>query len=258
MCALLVVDAGNSNIHFGVFASEHLAHRFRIASRTERTVDELDMLIHAMLGGANLAPEGIDGVILSCVVPPLAPLLGELFRERFGLTPLTVGPGIRTGLAIGADNPREIGADRIVNLVGAMERHGLPAIVVDLGTATTFSVVDADKRYLGGAIAPGLRTAVDALVRQTARLPHIELAAPKQVIGRNTSDSIQAGALFGFAGLVDGMVERIRRELGATYPVIATGGLAALVAPLCNIDMICDADLTLYGLHSIFRRNRIQ
>jgi type III pantothenate kinase len=255
MCTVLVVDAGNSNIHFGVFSAQHLLHQFRVASRSDWTIDELQLVIQLMLQNEQLAVNAMDGVVVSCVVPQLSLLLGNLFADRFGIAPLMVGPGVRTGLAIGADHPREIGTDRIVNLVGAALRYGAPAIVVDLGTATTFSVVDADKHYLGGAIAPGVGTAVDGLVARAARLPHIELAVPRQVIGKNTTSSMQSGALYGMASLVDGMVGRIRREVAQSYPVIATGGLASIITPLCLTEMAHDPELTLYGLQQIYQLN---
>ncbi len=256
MLGVLVVDAGNSNIHFGLFMSGGLVGEFRLSSRHDWTVDELEMMVRPWLQSQQAGVPSIECVVLSCVVPPLVQVFQRLVTARFGARLLTVGPGIRTGLVIGADHPREIGPDRIVNLIAACERFGAPVIVVDLGTATTFSVADRDRRYLGGAIAPGVQTAVTGLVERAARLPQIEFSVPDRVIGKNTTSSMQSGALYGFASLVDGMVERMHAELGQTAQVVATGGFASLIVPLCRTEMVEDPELTLRGLYRLYLLNR--
>ena len=205
------------------------------------------------MNGVN--SDEIDAIIISSVVPPVMPTLERMCQRYFGLTPLVIGPGVKTGMDIKYDNPREVGADRIVNAVAAYEKFGGPVIIIDFGTATTFCAVDKKGTYLGGAICPGIGISTDALVQRTAKLPRIEVVSTDKVICRNTVESMQAGVFYGFVGQVDGIVARMRKELGCKAKVVATGGLAVIVAPATDAIDVVEPMLTLEGLRIIYDRN---
>lgn len=251
---LLVVDVGNTNIVLGVFDGEDLGQRFRIRTVDGRTADETGVLLHDLFGHAGLDTSTIDGAIISCVVPDQIHVFRRTCRRYFGTEPVIVGPGVRTGMKILADNPREVGADRIVNSIAAYDRVAGPCIVVDFGTATTFDCVSAAGEYLGGAIAPGYAISADALFRQASKLPRVEIARPERVIGTNTVHSMQSGLFYGYASMVDGLVHRIQAEMGDVSRVFATGGLASVIGRGSEtIDEVVP-DLTLQGLRLIYER----
>ncbi len=260
---LLVLDVGNSNTVFGVWEgrgdSARLLEHWRLETLPSRTSDEYRVVMRDLFALSDLAPSGVTAAILSSVVPPLTPVFQGVCERTFGVTPLQVGPGIKTGMPVRTDNPKEVGADRIVNSVAAYERLGGPLVVVDFGTATTFDAVDATGCYRGGAIAPGVAVALDALITRTAKLPRVEVARPPEAIGRNTVSSIQSGVFFGYVGLVDGLVARICRELSPDAPdevhCMATGGLAALIASESTTLTTVDPFLTLAGLRILYERN---
>lgn len=252
---LLVIDVGNTNIVLGIFKEQGLVDHWRVSTDRLRTTDEYGVLIRHLfyLNGVN--SEEIDAIIISSVVPPVMPTLERMCQRYFGLTPLVIGPGVKTGMDIKYDNPREVGADRIVNAVAAYEKFGGPVIIIDFGTATTFCAVDKKGTYLGGAICPGIGISTDALVQRTAKLPRIEVVQAEKVICRNTVESMQAGVFYGFVGQVDGIVTRMRRELGCKAKVVATGGLAVIVAPATDAIDVVEPMLTLEGLKIIYDRN---
>lgn len=252
---LLVIDVGNTNIVLGIFKEQELVDHWRVSTDRLRTTDEYGVLIRHLfyLNGVN--SEEIDAIIISSVVPPVMPTLERMCQRYFGLTPLVIGPGVKTGMDIKYDNPREVGADRIVNAVAAYEKFGGPVIIIDFGTATTFCAVDKKGTYLGGAICPGIGISTDALVQRTAKLPRIEVVQAEKVICRNTVESMQAGVFYGFVGQVDGIVTRMRRELGCKAKVVATGGLAVIVAPAMDAIDVVEPMLTLEGLKIIYDRN---
>src|SRR5919106_6833106 len=231
---LLAIDVGNTETVVGVFQDQELSSRWRIHTSPERTADELALLFGGFLAQAGLSfDRNVTGVVLSSVVPTATQALREMVSRYFRFDPVVVEPGVKTGVPVLTDNPKEVGADRIVNALAAFSKFGGPAIVVDFGTATTFDVVSENGELLGAAIAPGVQVAARALYEQAARLPRVELAAPKSVVGRNTVESVQSGLVFGYAAMVDGMVERISKELG-TPTVVATGGLAPVVIGECR------------------------
>ena len=252
---LLVIDVGNTNIVLGIFKDQELVDHWRVSTDRLRTTDEYGVLIRHLfyLNGVN--SEEIDAIIISSVVPPVMPTLERMCQRYFGLTPLVIGPGVKTGMDIKYDNPREVGADRIVNAVAAYEKFGGPVIIIDFGTATTFCAVDKKGTYLGGAICPGIGISTDALVQRTAKLPRIQVVQAEKVICRNTVESMQAGVFYGFVGQVDGIVTRMRRELGCKAKVVATGGLAVIVAPATDAIDVVEPMLTLEGLKIIYDRN---
>lgn len=253
---ILVFDVGNTNIVLGIFKEEELAVSWRIGTDTRRTADDLGMLVKNLFDAGGLSFCDIEAVVISSVVPPMTPVLTEMCRHYFRREPLVVGPGVKTGMPIRYENPREVGADRIVNAVAAYQRHGGPLIVVDFGTATTFCAISAAGEYLGGAIAPGIGISTEALFERAAKLPRIELLRPQQVIGKNTVASMQSGIYFGFIGQVDGIVARMKEELGGSVSVVATGGLAELICEGArSVDRV-DLFLTLWGLKIIYERNR--
>lgn len=252
---LLVIDVGNTNIVLGIFKGKELMDYWRVSTNRLRTTDEYGVLIRNLfyLNGVN--SDEIDAIIISSVVPPVMPTLERMCQRYFGLTPLIIGPGIKTGMDIKYDNPREVGADRIVNAVAAYEKFGGPVIIIDFGTATTFCAVDKKGNYLGGAICPGIGISTDALVQRTAKLPRIEVVRTDKVICRNTIESMQAGVFYGFVGQVDGIVARMRKELGCKAKVVATGGLAVIVAPATDAIDVVEPMLILEGLRIIYDRN---
>ena len=253
---LLVIDVGNTNIVLGVYKDTELLDHWRISTDRQRTTDEYGVLIRELFYLNNLRADDINAIIISSVVPPVVPTLERMCQRYFGLSPLLIGPGVKTGMDIRYDNPREVGADRIVNAVAAYEKYGGPVIIVDFGTATTFCAVDAKGVYLGGSICPGIGIATEALVQRTAKLPRIELKRTDSVICRNTIESMQAGVFYGFVGQVEGIVARMRRELDMSARVVATGGLAVVIAPATKAIDVVEPMLTLEGLRIIYERNR--
>ncbi len=253
---LLVVDVGNTNIVLGVFQEKELLCHWRISTDRQRTTDEYGMLIYNLFQHNKMDMKQIRSVIISSVVPPLIVPLQRMCVRYFGGDPLVVGPGIKTGIRIHYENPREVGADRIVNAIGAHEKYGGPLIIVDFGTATTFCAIADNGDYLGGAIAPGIGISTEALFQRAAKLPRIELVMPKTVICRNTVASMQAGIILGFAGQVDQIVRRMKMELGTEAKVIATGGLANLISQESSTIDVVEPFITLEGLRIINERNR--
>ncbi len=252
---LLAVDVGNTQTTLGVFEKDQLLHTWRYSTNIDETGDELAVTISGLLSLASLNLSSLSGLVVSSVVPHCTQALVELANNHLNFEPLILKPGVKTGLPILYDNPQEVGADRIANAVGAKELFGPPAIVVDFGTATTFDVLSPEGEYLGGAIAPGVETAAEALFSRAARLSRVELSVPSQVVGRNTQNSLQSGILLGFASLVDGLVKKIKDETGFKSKAIATGGLAGLMKPLClSLDFL-EPDLTLWGLKFIWEKN---
>ena len=247
---ILVVDVGNTNIVLGIYEGKTLLHHWRLSTNRSATVDEYGIMIHNLFHYAGVKLDQMDGVIISSVVPPLMRTLEQLCHKYLRKAPIIVGPGVKTGLNIRYENPREVGADRIVNSVAGIEKYGTPLIVVDFGTATTFDYIDADGNYLGGAIVPGIGISTEALYQRAAKLPRIELVRPKSVVGRNPVTSMQAGIIFGYAGQVDGIVQRIRKEFNVMPRVIATGGLAELISAESETVEEVDPLLTLDGLQN--------
>jgi type III pantothenate kinase len=253
---LLAVDVGNSNTVIGVFDGTQLAQHWRISTDAKRTADELALLFGGFLRFADLSfSRNVHGVVISSVVPLVTERLREMTDKYFHFPPVVVGPGTRSGIPIRIDNPLEVGADRLVNALAAYEEYGGPAIVVDFGTSTNFDVVSARGEFLGGAIAPGVQTSMDALSARGARLPTVELAAPRSAIGRGTVEAMQSGAVYGFAGQVDRIVAEIGGALPTTPVVVATGGLASAIVRECRTIDHHDPWLTLKGLRQVWDRN---
>jgi len=253
---LLAIDVGNTNTVVGVFDGERLTADFRIHTDDRFTGDELGLVLVDLLERRDLTPGQISAVVVCSVVPTLSRSIDELSRTYFKQAPMVVGPGTRTGIRIQYDDPRRVGADRIANAIAAHHLYQGPAILVDFGTATTFDAIDARGDYLGGAIAPGIEISHDALVSHAAMLTRIELTAPPEAIGRSTTTSMQSGIVYGYVGLVEGLVERFRKEMPGRVKVIATGGLAATLSPLMPSIEIVDERLTLHGLRLIHEQNR--
>jgi type III pantothenate kinase len=253
---LLTINANNTQTKIGVYRGRDLLHHWRLSSETGRTADEVAVLLRSLFDSAGARFDAVGGVAISSVVPELMETLVRLSRDYFHLTPLVAGPDAQTGMRILYENPREVGADRICAAVAAYAQYGGPAIVVDLGTATTFSVVSREGDFLGGAIAPGIGISVDALAEHAAQLHRVPLEAPRTAIGRSTTVAMQAGVVFGFVGLVNDVVRRIREELGAPAVTVATGGWADLVVPHCDCIDHHDPLLVLEGLRLIYERSR--
>jgi type III pantothenate kinase len=252
---LLVIDVGNTNTVLGVYEGDVLVHDWRIRTVIDHTVDEYGMLIYSLYKSSHISSKQIEDIIISCVVPPMLNILEPVCQKYFQITPLIVGPGVKTGMPIFYDNPREIGADRIVNAVAAYEKFKTDLIVVDFGTATTFDYISPKGEYMGGCITPGIVISSEALFQRAAKLPRVEFTKPKLIIAKDTISGMQAGIIYGYAGLVDGIVERMKAEAKSDPYVIATGGLANVVASESRMIDEVDDMLTLEGLRIIFQRN---
>ncbi len=265
---LLAIDVGNSNTVFGLYrqgteaaqgsepkAAQELLHHWRVTTPVTRTTDEFGVILRSLFQLAGVSMTDVTGIAIASVVPPADGILRRVCEQYFNLKPMFVEPGVKTGMPILTDNPAEVGADRIVNCVAAFDLFHGPAIVVDMGTATTFDVVSAKGEFLGGAIAPGLGIAADALFNSAARLPRIEIKRPAKVIGTGTVDNIQIGLYYGYIGLVDGILERMLAEMPAETKTVATGGLAGLIASGSRFLSVVDEMLTLHGLRLVYERN---
>lgn len=253
---LLAVDIGNTHTVLGLFEGSDLKADWRVATRKSATADEIGVLLGALFGGAAIDATTIEETIISSVVPDLNGPYTAACDRYLKLQPLFVGPGVKTGMPILYENPHDVGADRIVNAVAAIERYGAPVIVLDFGTATTFDVVGPGGEYLGGVISPGLDSSAEALFAKAARLHRVDVRRPPRVIGRNTEQSIQSGLFHGYASLVEGLVRRVRDDLGHEAPVVATGGLAPIFEPEMPFLTASDTGLTLEGLRLIWEKNR--
>lgn len=253
---LLVIDVGNSHTVLGLYEGENLRGHWRVRTSPYRTADELRVLYSMLLQLEGCAPDQVSGCCISSVVPQLNHDLLKVCKDTFGLDAIMVGPGVKTGLSLQCDNPHEVGADRIVNAVGALDAYDGPLIIVDFGTATTLDVVSADAAWRGGVILPGVEVSADALSERCAKLPKIEIAPTDRVIGRNTVACIRAGLTFGYADMVDGLVDRIAAEMGEEPTIVSTGGFAKTIAPISRRIENIDPHLTLRGLRVIHARNR--
>jgi type III pantothenate kinase len=252
---LLALDVGNTHTTIGVFRERQILRRWRLSTVRDRTVDELGILLRQLCEWAEIRPTDINGVVVGSVVPPLDASLRAAVSTYLGAQPLFIAPGIKSGMPLKVETPLELGADRLCNSVAAFAEHGGPCVVVDFGTATTWDVVSEKGEFLGGVIAPGLEIAAEALFSRAAKLPRIELAAPARAIGKGTVDSMQAGLVYGYVGLVEGLTARVLAEAGRGK-VVATGGLAAVIARYTKIFDVVDDDLTLKGLQLLWERNR--
>lgn len=252
---LLAVDIGNTQTHFGAFQDGSLLEHWRLATERDSTADELASAYTNLLALRELSFSDIDEVIVSSTVPKIVPEYAEMTERYLGQQCLIVGPGLKTGMPIRTENPHELGADRLVNAVAAFDRLGGPCVVVDFGTAITFDAISAGGEYLGGIIAPGVEISLGALTERAAKLPQVELTEPERLIGRTTLEAIQSGVIYGFAAQIDGIVERLRDELGDELRVIATGGLSDHIVPFCDSVELTDDMLTLIGLRLIHERN---
>ncbi|PZX02817.1 pantothenate kinase [Psychrobacillus insolitus] len=252
---ILVLDAGNTNIVLGVYDKDMLIHHWRMETDRLKTEDEYGMQVKAFFAHANITFEQIEGIIISSVVPPIMFSLEAMCKKYFDIKPIIVGPGVKTGLNIKYENPREVGADRIVNAVAAIHEYGTPLIIVDFGTATTYCFVNEKGDYMGGAIAPGVGISMEALFTRASKLPRIELTRPDHVIGKNTVSAMQSGIIYGFVGQVEGLVSRMKKLSKQNPQVIATGGVASLIGAETTVMDIIDPLLTLKGLYLIYQRN---
>jgi type III pantothenate kinase len=253
---LLAIDIGNTNVTFGAFEGEHIKATWRVSTAIHRMPDEYANLILSLMERQGIKAAQIDDVVICSVVPPLLLIFEEVCKKYLRKTPLVVEAGVKTGVRIDMDNPREVGPDRIVNAVAAHHLYGGPVIVIDMGTATTMDVVAKGGKYIGGAIAPGIAIATEALFTRTAVLPRIELSLPKKAIGRNTVAAMQSGIVFGYIGLIEGLINRIQAELDEKAKVVATGGFATLMARATDLIDEVNPDLTLIGLRLIYNMNR--
>jgi type III pantothenate kinase len=253
---LVVVDVGNTHTVIGLFKGETLLEHWRLRTNKERTSDEWGLTFKNLFSLKSRSIEAVSAMAVSSVVPPATRALVSACESYFGLTPLVIGPGVKTGLPIRYETPREVGADRVVNAVAGFTKIGKACIIVDFGTATTFDCISSNGEYLGGAITPGITTSLDALVERTSKLPRVEIAEPRAAIGRNTVESMQSGILFGYVSLVDGLVERLKKEMGGEVTVIATGGLAEAIASKSSAIDLVDPHMTLDGLRIIYEKNQ--
>lgn len=252
---IFVFDVGNTNTVLGVYKGEELKFHWRVETHRNRTEDEFGMIIKSLFEHAGLKFSDIDGIIISSVVPPIMFALERMCQKYFHIKPIVVGPGVKTGLDIKYENPKEVGADRIVNAVAAIHEYGSPLIIVDFGTATTYCYVNELRQYMGGAIAPGVGISTEALYSRAAKLPRIEITRPDGIIGKNTISAMQAGIVYGYVGQVEGIVKRMMDQSKQKPTVIATGGLSGLIAQESNMIDIVDPLLTLKGLQLIYKRN---
>ncbi len=252
---ILAIDIGNTNIVIGCIAEEKIYFVERVATNISKTELEYVVEFKTLLELYKVKMKEITGCIIASVVPPLNNIVKTAMEKLFHISPLLVGPGVKTGLNILMDNPGQVGSDLIVNAVAGLQYYGAPIIMIDMGTATTISVVDDKKNYVGGMILPGVKVSLESLVARTSQLPRISLEAPKKVIGTNTIDCMKSGIILGQAACIDGMIDRIWEELGYQAPVVATGGLAGHIIPCCKKKIICDNELTLKGLDIIYRKN---
>ncbi len=254
---LLVVDIGNSNIVIGVFKDGKLLRNWRVGTNKAGSCDEYGIILLNLFKHSDIDQKNISGAIISCVVPSLQDIFTEAIKKYLEIEPLAVSPGIKTGMPIRYNNPKEVGADRIVNAVGAFEKYKKELIIIDFGTATTFDYVSADGEYLGGTITPGVMISLESLCEKASKLPRVELMKPKTVIGKDTVSSMQSGIFYGYVSLVNGMVEKIKKEMKSDPMVIATGGLASLISSSAkSVDKV-EAHLTLDGLKIIYDRNQM-
>jgi type III pantothenate kinase len=257
---LLAIDIGNTNIVLGVFEGAELKASWRLLTLRERTADEVGLMVSGLFAHERIELSAISAIVMGSVVPPLTPIMRGMAKRYFGQDPLVVEPSTNAGMPILYKNPAEVGADRIANSIAGYEKHGrtsgLPLIIADLGTATTFDVVSAKGEYLGGVICPGPQIAAEALFQRAARLPRVDVRKPQSVIGQTTIGAIESGLFFGYLGMVEGLVKRITAELGGKSTCIATGGLASLIAPETNLFTAVEPDITLHGLRIVWERNR--
>ena len=258
MQMLLAIDIGNSNIVIGGIENDQIKFEARIATDRIKTSDQYGVEIKNVLSLFDTKPGDIKGCIISSVVPPVFNAVRTGVIKLTGLTPMVVGPGIKTGLNIQMDNPASVGSDLIVAAVAALQEYQAPLMLIDMGTATTITVVDKDNTYIGGAIIPGVRVSAEALSSRAAQLPGIQLDRPKRAIGKNTVECMRSGIMFGAAAMLDGMIERMEAELGKQTTVVATGGIAQFVAPLCKREIRLEKDLLLKGLNIIYKKNKKQ
>jgi len=252
---LLAVDVGNTRISIGVYSEDSLVHTWRVSTGRDKTEDEYGMVLLSLLEGSGVEVAEINGAVIACVVPPVTPVLEKTISKYLGLDPLVVGPGVKTGINIKYENPKEVGPDRIAHAVAAVKKYGPPLIIIDFGTATTFDAISAKGEYLGGVIAPGIQTALEALFEKAARLPRIELSRPRRAIGKTSAESMQSGMIYGFAGMVDGLVRRLSREMGSQPFVVATGDSADMVARETESIKAVEPFLALEGLRLIYEMN---
>jgi type III pantothenate kinase len=257
---LLAIDVGNTNIVFGVFEDAALVRSWRVLTLRERTADEVGLMVLALFGHDRIDPSRIEHVVVASVVPPLTPSIVSMVKRYFSRDPLVVDPKTNAGMPILYERPGEVGADRIANSIAAYERFSarrLPIVIADLGTATTFDVVTAAGEYLGGIICPGPQIAADALFQRAARLPRVDVRKPSSVVGRTTIGAIESGLFWGYLGMIEGLMQRIVEELKSQVVGVATGGLAALIAPETRVFESVEPDITLHGLRIIWQRNRV-
>lgn len=253
---ILVIDVGNTNCTLGIYQKDKLVQTFRMATDKARTADELGMLVLGFFQQARIKPADVHAITICSVVPPVMHAITTMCRRYFEIEPLVVGPGIKTGLNLKVDNPREVGADRIVNAVAAIHEYGKPAIVVDFGTATTFCYIDEKGMYRGGVIAPGIMISTEALYTKTAKLPRVDITEPEHVIGKSTVSAMEAGIFYGFIGQCEGIIREMMRETDSKPTVVATGGLARFITEKSELVDVVDPFLTLKGLNLLYQRNK--
>lgn len=253
---ILVIDVGNSHTVIGVYKEEKLLGHWRISTNLKKTEDEYGILVKGLLDNSKLSLADIKGIVISCVVPPIIWILKKMSADYFKVSPIIIGPGIKTGIYIKTDHPNEVGADRIVNAIAAYKLYGGPVIIIDFGTATTFCAVNKDGVYLGGAIAPGIEISAEALAEKTAKLPKIEVSKPQHSIGSNTIAAMKSGIFFGYLGLTNELIRRFKKELGEDSLVVATGGYSELIGNECNLIDKINPFLTLIGLYLVYEMNK--
>lgn len=254
---ILAVDIGNSNIVIGCIDDNKIFFEENIETSIRKTKLEYAIILKTLFELNDISPEDVDGAIISSVVPPLTNVIKSAITMTTDIDPLVIGPGIKSGIAIKMDDPRTVGSDLIVTAAGAADEYGAPVIIIDIGTATTITMVDDSKAYIGGVIMPGAQVSVDSLASRTAQLPRISIEAPERIIGKNTIGSMQSGIIYGNASCIDGMIDRFVEEIGIKEPitVVATGGLSKIIVPHCKKDIIIDQDLLLKGLRIIYNKN---